>query len=66
MTINKSEFKVVIKNGGFFVKHTFNGENFQDVDFMKIYGLNAKPYIKRLGEKMYLPEALVRELKEVA
>ena len=66
MKINKSEFKVIAKDGKFFVKHSFNGENFQDEDLMMIYGLNSKPYVKRLGEKMYLPEALLKELKEVA
>lgn len=66
MKINNSEFKVIIKEGKFFVKHSFNGENFQDEDLMMIYGLKSKPYVRRLGSTMYLPEELLKELKEVA
>lgn len=63
MKIGNSVFEVVNKDGKLFVKHTFNGEHFQDEDMMMIYGLNAKPFVKRLGTKMYLPEELVKELK---
>ena len=63
MKIGNSVFEVENKDGKFFVKHTFNGEHFQDEDMMMIYGLNAKPYVKRLGTKMYLPEELVKELR---
>jgi hypothetical protein len=66
MKIADSEFKVVIKDGKYFVKHTYNGEYFQNEDLMMIYGLNSKPYVKRLGEKMYLPETFLKELREVA
>ena len=35
------------------------GTNYRWVDHATVYGLNDKPYIKRLGEKMYLtPEML--------
>ena len=66
MEINKSVFSIVRKEGKFFVKHSFNGEHFQSEDLMMIYGLNSTPYVKRLGTKMYLPEDLVQELREVA
>jgi hypothetical protein len=66
MKMGNSEFKVVIKDGKYFVKHTFNGEHFQDEDLMMIYGLKSKPYVRRLGSTMYLPEELLKELKEVA
>lgn len=66
MKIGNSVFEVVKKDGKLFVKHTFNGENYQNEDMMMIYGLNAKPYVKRLGTKMYLPEELVKELRVCA
>lgn len=66
MIINKSVFKVVIKDGKFFVEHTFNGENFQNVEYMMVYGVNSKPYVKRLSTKMYLPEELLQELRKIA
>lgn len=66
MKINNSVFSIVREDDKFFVKHSFNGERFQDEDLMMIYGLNSKPYVKRLGKKIYLPEALLKELKEVA
>lgn len=63
MKIGNSVFEVVNKDEKLFVKHTFNGENYQSEDMMMIYGLNAKPFVKRLGTKMYLPEELVKELR---
>lgn len=63
MKIGNSIFEVVNKDGKLFVKHTFNGECFQDEDMMMIYGLNTKPFVKRLGTKIYLPEELVKELR---
>ena len=63
MKIGNSVFEVVSKNGKLFVKHTFNGEHFQDEDMMMIYGLNAKPFVKRFGTKIYLPEELVKDLR---
>jgi hypothetical protein len=63
MKIGDSVFEVVKKDGKLFIKHTFIGENYQNEDMMMIYGLNAKPYVKRLGTKMYLPEELVKELR---
>ena len=66
MKIYESEFKVVIKEGKPFVVHKFNGTNFQDEDLMMIYGLKSRPYVKRLGKKIHLPEEIIEELKEVA
>jgi hypothetical protein len=63
MKIGDSVFEVVKKDGKLFIKHTFIGENYQNEDMMMIYGLKAKPYVKRLGTKMYLPEELVKELR---
>ena len=63
MKINNSEFNVINKEGKLFVKHSFKGKT---EDFMMIYGINSKPYVKRMGTKMYLPEELIAELKEVA
>ena len=63
MKIGNSVFEVVNKDGKLFIQHTFHGEHFQDEDMMMIYGLNAKPFVKRLGTKMYLPEELVKELR---
>ena len=63
MKIGNSVFEIVNVNGKFFVRHSYNGKNFQDEDMMMVYGINSKPYVKRLGTKMYLPEELVKELK---
>lgn len=63
MKINNSEFKVIIKEGKLFVEHFFKGKT---EELMTIYGINSKPYVKRMGTKMYLPEELITELKEVA
>ena len=63
MKIGNSVFEIVKVDGKIFVKHLFNGEHFQSEDLMMVYGLNAKPYVKRLGTKMFLPEELVKELK---
>jgi hypothetical protein len=62
MKIGNSVFEVVNKDGKLFIKHTFNGEYFQNEDLMMVYGLNSKPFVKRLGKKMYLTEELVKEL----
>lgn len=63
MKIGNSVFEVVKKDGKLFVKHTFNGEHYQNEDMMMVYGLKAKPFVKRLGKKIYLPEELVKELR---
>lgn len=63
MKIGDSVFEVVKKDGKLFVKHTFNGEHYQNEDMMMVYGLKAKPFVKRLGKKIYLPEELVKELR---
>lgn len=63
MKIGDSVFEVVNKDGKLFVKHTFIGEHYQNEDMMMVYGLKAKPFVKRLGKKIYLPEELVKELR---
>lgn len=63
MKIGNSVFEIVNVNGKVFVRHSYNGKNFQDEDMMMVYGLNSKPYVKRLGTKMYLPAELAKELK---
>lgn len=62
MIIRNSVFEVANKDGKLFLKHLFKGET---VDMMMIYGLNTKPFVKRLGEKIYLPEQVVNEIKAV-
>lgn len=61
-----STFHVVKKDGKFFVRFIFRGSNIEDVDDMKIYGLNGKPYVKRLSQKMYLTDSLLKELKSIS
>ena len=62
LVIGDSKFEVVSKDDKLFVKHTFNGKYFSDEDYMMIYGLKSKPYIKRMGEKMYLPKELLNDI----
>ena len=50
-------FKIIKKGNKFFVNNDFWGN-------MMIYGVKtAKPYIKRLGEKFYLTNAMKSQLK---
>lgn len=60
MIIGKSEFKIANHNGKIFVDHFYNDEL---IDTMKVYGLNAAPYCKRMGTKMYIKNELMDELK---
>ncbi|MBO5715230.1 MAG: hypothetical protein J6S23_02410 [Clostridia bacterium] len=66
MKIGNSVFDIVNVDNKVFVRHSYNGENLQSEDMMMVYGLNTKPYVKRLGTKMYLPEELAKELREGA
>lgn len=60
-----STFQVIKKDGKFFVRHSFKGTNFSSTDDMKVYGLDKAPYVKRLGEKMFLTQELLAELATV-
>lgn len=46
MKIRNSKFIIINIAGMIFVNHMIDGEV---VDTMKVYGLNSKPYCKRLG-----------------
>lgn len=58
----KSEFHITLKDGKPFLQHKYNG---QICDEMKIYGINNKPYVKRLSTKMYLEDYMIEELRAV-
>lgn len=63
MKIGNSEFNLTTKSGKFFVSHIFDGKV---VDAMKVYDICGNPYIKRLGEKMYLPNELINEMRLIS
>jgi hypothetical protein len=55
--------QLIEKNGKKVLEMIFEGKTFRTVDHATVYGLKDKPYIKRLGEKMYLsPETLTGEV----
>lgn len=58
----KSEFHVTLKNGKPILRHTYDGAV---CDEMKIYGIDSKPYIKRLSTKIFLEDYMVKELMAV-
>lgn len=58
----KSEFHVTLKNGKPVLQHIYSGNV---CDEMKIYGIDSKPYVKRLSTKMYLEDDMIKELKAV-
>lgn len=55
-----SNFRVVKENGEYFLQHLYKGEV---CDTMKIYGIDSKPYIKRLGSKTHLANFMIEQLK---
>ena len=60
------KYEVVKKNGSLYLKYTFNGKNFQDEDYMKIYGIGSTPYVKRMGTKIILTAEIIEMMNEVA
>lgn len=57
-----STFHVINKNGKLFVRHSYIGTNIVSTDDMMIYGIGKKPYIKRMGEKIFLTADLLAEI----
>ena len=57
-----STFHVINKNGKLFVRHSFVGINTVSTGDMMIYGIGNKPYIKRMGKKIFLTDDLLAEI----
>ena len=59
-------YDVVKRNGTLYLKYTFIGTNFQDEEYMKIYGIKNNPYVRRMGTKIYLTAEMIEMMNEIA
>lgn len=51
--------QMIEKNGKKVLEMIFEGKNYSTIEHAAVYGLNSKPYIKRLRQKMYLTKEML-------